>query len=115
MYQRNGQAKPAVVAEQTYDISSGGPIRFSLDWDVQSIILDFAHDAQGNNPTGQVNVFANGNAGGLPWAVVYAGGLLCRPIAVTAKGTELIIVPLATSKGLLHVTACRAVLAPGRF
>lgn len=103
-----------VVAQQTYDVSSG-LIKFALDWQTRSLVLDFQNALGGGAAVGSVSVFLNENTNALPWAVVAAGKMLSRPIAISAKGTVIYIVPTSNAIGLLNVTALRELVAPGRF
>lgn len=103
-----------VVAQQTYDVSQG-TIRFALDWQTRSIILDFQNQSGGGAAAGSVTVWIGEAIGGLPFAVVAAGKMLSRPVAISQKGTLLTIVPAANAAGLLNVTALRELVSPGRF
>lgn len=100
------------TAERTVEASRGKFI-VPFNADVRSIILDFMADVSGNAPAGSVTIFV-GDPGGLPFAVVAAGKMFCRPTSGGAESMYVTIVPAAASSGLVYVALSRRLLSPFR-
>jgi hypothetical protein len=110
----NGKAHGAVIAEQTFDTTQGTR-KYAVDWQTKCVVLDFDNDLYGNAPAGTIAIYVGENTAGLPWAIVTAGEMRVRPIAISGAGSVLTIVPSANAVGLLHVQLCAEVVGVGRY
>lgn len=105
------------ISEQTYDVSSPthGRIQFTGKGAVRSLIIDFMDDAQGNAATGTLAVYIGEATGGLPWATVKAGSMLCRPFSHGEVQASVTVIPSAGATGLAHLSFSAELLPPGRY
>ena len=107
------EEQPGVfTAERTVEASQG-KFRVPFNADVRSIIVDFMADFSGNAPAGSVTIYI-GDPGGIPFAVVLAGKMFCRPSSGGADAMYVTIVPAANSTGLVYVALSRKLLPPFR-